>query len=323
MIDKYYIGVDVGGTSVKAIITDHLFHILHKKITPTEAIKGHEYVLSKIIKLIEDLIMIANVDISHISGIGIGLPGLVDIKNGISIELPNLGWKNIQTSEPFETYFNVPVFIDNDGNINAFGEKYFGAGKGINDLILLTLGTGVGGGIFVAGELLRGVNNLAAEVGHIIIQKHGEKCSCGGRGHFESYCSAKSMIRKAKELAMNNKQCILWELTNGNLDNLTAQMLDIGFDRNDKVCMDIIYETAQYLSLGLAGLINIFNPEVIIIGGGVSGSGERLLNPARKLISVHLLNVEAQSCRIELAQLGSEAGMLGACALVAKKIGAL
>jgi glucokinase len=273
------------------------------------------------VNMVNEMLKKAGAGMQDVYGIGIGLPGLVDVDNGISLDLKNLKWDNVNIAGYFSSYFNVPVFIDNDGNINSLGEKYFGAGIGVEDLIMITLGTGVGAGIIVGGQLLRGVRNLAGEIGHMTIQKDGELCSCGNKGCFESYCSAKSMVNEAKRLLSIDNTSVLWKLANGNVANLTAEMIDRGYGLNDSVCVRVAGRMTEYLSIGLASLIHIFNPAKIIIGGGVSGMIDRHLVPLRQSVESKLMNAGLQHCSIEIAQLGGDSGMMGACILAAKKMG--
>ena len=322
-MEKYYIGVDVGGTAIKAVLTDAAFNALASSRIPTEASEGYEHISANMMNMLAALLAEAGVSGSDLYGICIGLPGLVDIKNGISLDLKNLRWDNIPIAEHFSRHFHVPVFIDNDGNLNALGEKYFGAGVGVDDFILITLGTGVGAGIIAAGELLRGAGNFAGEIGHMIIQKGGAPCPCGNNGCFESYCSATGIVNEAKRLALSDAASVLWELANWDMENLTAEMLDAGFELNDGVCRQVVGSLIEYLAAGLASLIHIFNPAKIIIGGGVSGMGDKLLIPLRSEVERRLMNAGLQSCGIETARLGGNAGMMGACVLTAKKLGVL
>jgi glucokinase len=320
---KYYIGVDVGGTAIKAVLADSAFNSLITSRIPTEAAKGYEYIAANMMDMLAVMLEKAEACSRDLYGISIGLPGLVDVENGVSLDLKNLKWDHIRIAEHFSGRFNVPVFIDNDGNLNALGEKYLGAGTGVDDFILITLGTGVGAGIISGGELLRGAGNFAGEIGHMIIQKDGAPCSCGSKGCFESYCSAKSIVNAAKQLAAADRASVLWSLTNGDMENLTAEMLHRGFELKDGVCVHVIDRMIEYLGIGLASLIHIFNPARIIIGGGVSGMGEKLLAPLREKVKRRLMNPELQSCGIEAARLGGNAGMMGACILTAKKLGLL
>jgi glucokinase len=318
---KYFIGIDVGGSAIKAVITDSGFNVVTTGRITVEATGGFGRLAEKMVKLINDMLKKAGTGMEEVHGMGIGLPGLVDVDKGLSLDLKNLKWDNVDVAGYFSGCFNIPVFIDNDGNINALGEQYFGAGIGVADLIVITLGTGVGAGIIMGGELLRGVRNLAGEVGHMTIQKDGELCSCGNKGCFESYCSAKSMVNEARRILSNDNTSVLWELTNGNIANLTAEMLDRGYGLNDSVSVRVISGMIDYLSIGLASLIHIFNPAKIIIGGGVSGMIEKLLVPLRQSVERKLMNVDLQRCSIEIAQLGGDAGMMGACVLTARKLG--
>ncbi|MDK2903748.1 MAG: glucokinase, partial [Clostridiales bacterium] len=253
-------------------------------------------------------------------GIGLGIPGLMDIEKGISLFAGNLSWENIQVLQPFKDRFQVPVYMDNDVRVNALGEWYFGAGRGVKNMVLITLGTGVGAGIIIDGKMLRGPQSAAGEVGHMIIVEDGPACTCGSRGCLEVFASATGMMRRCKELMLENRDSLLWQMCDGDIDKVRTYMIDKAHDQGDKVGRQVMAETAYYLGIGLTNVVNIFNPELVVIGGGVSKAGERLLGPARDFVNKRAMVVQRQHYKLVTAQMLDEAGMLGACTLVKENL---
>ena len=313
---NYYVGIDLGGTNIKGMIMNDRLQVIIKKIFPTPQRKPPEETFTAIINLVEAMMGESAVCIEDVLGIGIGIPGLIDSRVNKVFNAANLLWSDMDVGIPLRDYFKKPVYAENDGNVNALGEMYFGAGKGFGDIVLLTLGTGLGSGIVVGGQLLHGASHVAGEVGHMVIESDGELCSCGKRGCFESCCSATAMVRYARKFAIENPDTLLLKYASGNPLAITCEMIDYGFDAGDAVSQKTIETFAQKLSIGLVNLINLFNPEVIIIGGGLSRSGERILKPVRKQVEDSLMH-PVQRCKILAGELGSDAGVMGACSIVA------
>lgn len=320
MANKYIVGIDLGGTTIQTVLTDEDYNVIAKYKSDTLAKEGPNAVIGRMMDAIDHVLEVSNLTRQDLMGIGLGIPGLMDADKGISIFSGNLGWENVQVLQPFRDRFHVPVYMDNDVRVNALGEWYFGAGKGVKNMILLTLGTGVGSGIIIDGKMLRGPQSAAGEVGHMIIVEDGPACTCGSRGCLEVFTSATGMIRRCKELMLENRDSLLWQLCEGNIDKLKAHMIDKAYDQGDKVGRQVMVETAYYLGIGLTNLVNIFNPELVVIGGGVSKAGERLLGPAREFINKRAMVVQRQHYRLVAAQLSDEAGMLGACTLVKENL---
>ena len=216
-------------------------------------------------------------------------------------------------------HFGVPVFAENDANVNALGEMHFGAGKGYKDILLITLGTGLGCGIISGGKLLHGKSHVAAEAGHMVIETNGDQCICGKRGCFESCCSGTALTRYARRLALEYSETSLVRYSDGNLFAINGEMIQRGFDEGDLVCKKVLEVFSQKLSVGLTNLINLFNPGIVIISGGVSRLGDRILIPTRKLVEDNLMH-PIQKCEIVQGQLDNEAGVMGACSLAAEAL---
>ncbi len=313
---NYYVGIDLGGTYIKGMIMDEALQVVIGKSTATPQKEPPQSIFLAIINLIEFMAAESEIDMEDVSGIGMGIPGLIDSRNNFVFNAANLGWINIDAGQYIQEYFNKPVYTENDGNINALGEMHFGAGRGFGNLLLLTLGTGLGSGFIINGEVLHGASHVAAEAGHMIIETDGARCSCGKRGCFESCCSATAFTRYAREIVKENPDSLILQYASGNLQAITGEMISKAWDEGDVAAKQVIEIFAQKLSIGLVNLINLFNPEIIIIGGGVSKSGERIMKPTRYHVENSLMH-PIQRCKIVTGELGSDAGVMGACSLVA------
>ncbi|HTY13313.1 MAG TPA: ROK family protein [Candidatus Omnitrophota bacterium] len=289
---KIIIGIDLGGTKIAAAAADECGCILSEIIVPTEAKKGKKQVIHNVVKAINALTISLR---AKIEKIGVGVPGPIDFKTGIVIDPPNLpGWKQVNLKAELGKHFRAPIFIDNDANCAALGEAEFGAGMHANDFIFITVSTGIGGGIIIDRKLYRGVNGSAGEFGHMIIDPSGFKCGCGNKGDLEAMASGTSIKTRSGEDAM---------------------AIHIEAQQGDKKALKVIEETAKYLGIGIANLVNILNPELVVVGGGLSNMGELLLKPTRKEFNKHALALPKRSVKIVRAKLGARAGLLGAIAL--------
>ncbi|AEE96034.1 ROK family protein [Mahella australiensis] len=320
MNEKYIAGIDLGGTTIQTVLTDENYNIVTKYKSDTLAKEGPDAVIERMMDAIDHVLEESKLSKEDLLGIGLGIPGLMDIEKGISLFAGNLSWENIQVVQPFKDRFNVPVYMDNDVRVNALGEWYFGAGRGVKNMVLITLGTGVGAGIIIDGKMLRGPQSAAGEVGHMIIVEDGPACTCGSRGCLEVFASATGMMRRCKELMLENRDSLLWQMCDGDIDKVRTHMIDKAHDQGDKVGRQVMAETAYYLGIGLTNVVNIFNPELVVIGGGVSKAGERLLGPARDFVNKRAMVVQRQHYKLVAAQMLDEAGMLGACTLAKENL---
>ena len=286
------IGIDLGGSKIAGVLATPSGKVLMDVHIPTEAKKGKKQVIENIKKAIRMLIRSHKV---KIKAIGIGAPGPILYEKGIVIEAPNLpGWKKVHLKEILEKQFKVPVFVDNDANCAALAESWFGAGKFVKHFIYLTVSTGIGGGIIINKRLYRGAIGSAGEFGHMTIHIKGPKCGCGKYGHLEALASGSALRKKT---------------------GMDAISLELAARQGDKKAQKAIAEIAHYLAIGIAGLVNIFNPEMVIIGGGLSNMRELLLTPIKKDFKKYALTLPAKSVRIVRAKLKTKAGVLAAVAL--------
>jgi len=319
---EYIVGIDLGGTNIKAALIDNSYNIVMRSMVETPYEKPAATTFERIIHVVEELLEKAKVNRSALLGIGIGIPGLTDNRTNIAHEVKFLKWSNTDVAKPIQEHFGVPVFAENDGSVNALGELYFGSGKWHKNMILLTIGTGLGAGIIINGELLRGRDYVAGEIGHMVIESNGDQCACGKFGCFESCCSGTALVRYARRFVLEYTDSVLLKYTGGDVSFINGEMIDRGYDEGDEACIKTIELFARKLSVGLVNLIDIFNPEIIVISGGVSRSGERILAPTRKLISESLMH-PIQECKVTTGKLGTDAGVLGASVVAARATGML
>ena len=311
---KHYFGIDVGGTFIKGAIVTEEGKIVVKSKIPTEHEKGGDAVVMNIKKLCDGLLSEAKMTYSDIEAIGMGVPGMIDSEAGIVVATNNLGWKNFEMVKKIEALTGLKAKIANDANAAALGEMKFGFGGTYKNIIMLTLGTGVGGGIIVDGKIVSGNKGAGAELGHSVIVMGGEPCTCGRRGCLEAYASATAIIRDTKRAMEKNKNSKLWEV--GSLDAVDGKTAFDYYD-TDADAKAVVDAYIGYLACGITDYANIFRPEAIILGGGVCAQGEALLAPLRKLLKENIFAKDlGPQVEILVAKLGNDAGSLGAAALV-------
>ncbi|MFH1904499.1 MAG: ROK family protein [bacterium] len=319
MNKTFLIGIDLGGTNLKTGLVNMDGKILKKIIANTG--EGKDIVLKQIVKAIKNIISKAGKDKSEIMGIGIGSPGLADSEKGIIRGLTNIeGFENVHMKEYVESALDIPTFIDNDVNIMAYGELKCGAGRNAMNIVCLTLGTGVGGGIIIDGKIYRGSSLSAGEIGHIPVNVDGPKCICGGRACLESYIGRDRIIKRTIEKLTRRKESIIPKLVEGDLEKITPKIVYEAAAAGDMLAIEIWRETAQYLATALAGIINVLNPELIVIGGGIANTGKYLFDPLRDMIKERIFPFLAEKIRIVHAQLGEEAGIIGSAMLAKDSI---
>ena len=308
------IGIDVGGTNVKIALVDGNGNIAYSNTAPTHAEMGLNYTIENIKQAIRDLITESRVE--NLEGIGFDFPGQIDYKNGVVKLAPNIpGWVDIPIAKIIEDEFHVPVKIDNDVHCAALGELKYGAGQGCENFICMTVGTGIGSGIVLDGKLIRGATNVAGELGHIKLSMHdGELCGCGDYGCLEAYASGPSIVKMAQDYIMGGKSTKYKEMAAGG--EITPYIVSEAAKQGDPVAQRIFTKTGEYIGFGLVSVINLLNPEKVIIGGGVAGAGDILFDPIRKVIKERAMKVAGSAVEIVPAKLGNNAGVIGASLLV-------
>ncbi len=313
-VRKYYVGIDLGGTFIKGGIVDDLGNIIYEDKAPTESDKGAEQVAENIAALVKKLLAKVGLGTDDVEGIGMGVPGMIDSKNGNVIYSNNLAWKDFAIGPKVAALTGLRVKIANDANVAALGEVKFGVAKGYENAILLTLGTGVGGGIVVDGKLVEGNKSAGAELGHAVIVAGGEQCTCGRKGCLEAYASATAIIRDTKRAMEANPNSKMWEI--GALDKVTGKT---AFDYKDvdEYAKAVVDGYIANLACGITNFANIFRPEVVILGGGVCAQGDELVKPLQVQLNKELFAGElGPQVPIVIAQLGNSAGLLGGAALL-------
>jgi glucokinase len=318
MKNQWIVGVDLGGTTTKIAFITLDGEIKTKWEIPTDNSEEGINITANIAKAIEDKLVELGKDRSELLGIGMGAPGPVDYELGIIRNAVNLGWKdNFPLQAQLEAATSLPAMIENDANCAALGEMWMGAGKGTKDLVFVTLGTGVGGGVIANGNIVRGVNGAGGEIGHItVVPNGGSRCNCGRYGCLETVTSATGIVRLAKELLSTaNVQGELADkfVQNG---NITAKEVFDAARNGDESAGQIVDKVAFYLGLALGGIANTLNPEKIVLGGGVSKAGDFLLDVVKKKFDEFAFSSVKESTGITLATLGNDAGVFGAAWLI-------
>ena len=281
----------------------------------TLSAEGVDNTLERIWKTIQELAQELDINIKNIKGIGLGIPGPV-LEQSIVAFFANFPWeRNINIKEKLEKLTGIETKLDNDANIIALGEAKYGAAKGSKSSVTVALGTGIGGGIYIDGKLVSGAKGAGGEVGHMKIVKDGKLCGCGQRGCFEAYVSATGLIREAVSRLTVNKQNLLYKMIDGDLMKLEAKDIFDAAREGDAFSLDLVDYEAEYLALGIANILNIINPEVVVLGGGVALAGDILLNPMREKMVKYALPVTLEELKIVQGVLGNEAGIKGAVGL--------
>jgi len=314
--NKPVVAVDIGGTKIMTAIFTAEGRVLAKDVRPTLGSEGVTRVIERICSAIESLLFSKNMEISQISAICIACAGGIDTGRGIVVTpSPNLpDWIEIPLADMIKKKFKADTFVLNDASAAALGEYRYGAGRGIENLVLLTLGTGIGGGIIADGMLYLGAVGGAGELGHMTIDADGPKCGCGNTGCLEMLASGKAIAKDAIERIKRGEKSSLADMVEGELNKITAETIGRAARSGDKLAQEVIARAAFYLGIGLVNIVNIFNPELVIIGGGMAGLGEMIIGQGRKMAAELPFSINARAARIVIAQLGNEAGIYGAAA---------
>jgi len=307
------LAIDLGGTKIVAAIISSKGQVMAREYCLTLADEGPEAVINRIFSAIDRLLSQRNINLSPLSGISIAAAGAIDFEKGLITSSPHLpGWHDVPLRDIVKERYKVNTFLMNDADAAALGEHYFGAGQGVNNLILLTVGTGIGGGIIINGRLYSGASGSAGEIGHTTIDINGPRCSCGNTGCLEALVSGTAVAKEAIKRIRQGERSSLTEVVGGKIANITAKEVSIAARDGDSLASEVVLKAATYLGVGLANVVNIFNPEMIIIGGGMAKMGDLLLNPARQVVKERAYQLSAQVVQIVPAQLGDDAGVLGA-----------
>ena len=312
-----YIGVDIGGTNLKAGLVDERGAVLATQKMKIAAISDQEELAQTLVLLTEGLAAEAGVPVGEVASIGVGVPGVVEIRSGFIVYTCNLPLRNVPLRRLFRRRLPIPLYVENDANCAALAEYFAGAGRGSKRFVTITLGTGIGGGIIHNGKIFHGSNGMAGEVGHMSIVYGGEPCPCGRRGCWERYASASALKRLTAEAIAAHPQSVLAQVVAENDGRVSGQSAFMAARRGDSVGRQVCEQYIDYLADGIVNLVNIFQPDTLAIGGGVSNeSEEQLLLPLRQKVAQQSIPCNRDKMtRIVTAQLGTQAGIIGAALL--------
>ena len=322
---RYIIGVDLGGTNIVAgAMPEDGSREIAIRSEPTRASQGAEAVVDRIARMIDtviaETIAETNAKREDFAGVGIGSPGPLDRERGIVIVTPNLGWRNFPLRDEVSKRVGLPASLDNDANCATLGEWWCGAAKGARHVIGITIGTGIGGGLILDGRLFHGASDVAGEIGHTTIDSTGRRCNCGNYGCLEAYASGPAIAERAREALEGGEPSILPKLVDDDLSKITAQLVYDAAKKDDDVARQVVRETANFLGAGVANLLNIFNPDVVVIAGGVTQAGAPLFEPLRAEVRRRAFRPAVEACKILPGTLRGSAGVVGAVATFKQQV---
>ena len=311
---EYCIGVDLGGTNIAAGIVDlNTKKIVRKDSIKTNAPRPCEEISRDIVGLCKRLCSQMDLTIKDMRWIGIATPGIV--KNGMVVTASNLGWSNAYLVESVKRQSGIDAFAANDANAATYAEAMWGVGKGTDSLVAITLGTGVGGGIVINGKIWEGINGFAAEIGHIIVDMEGRTCSCGKRGCLESYCSATSLVKDTKRIMKLYPDSKMWDMVDGDVSRINGVIPFRARERGDAAAKQVVDDFIKYLAMGVSNIINIFQPDIVCIGGGLSAERDNLIVPLRERVERLSFGLKNKKTRVEAAKFMNDAGIIGGALL--------
>lgn len=321
MSGKYLIGVDLGGTNVRAAVVDRGGCILGDARNPSLAMEGPDVTMPQIVKTIQDAMGRAGVDAAEVCGIGMAVPGRHIAKEGIVLWSPNFkDWGGLQLLGPITEELGISSYMGNDVNVAALGEFRFGAGRDVNSLVMMTLGTGVGGGIILDGRLWAGANEGGGEIGHQVINPNGRQCGCGNFGDLESQAGKEAIIDRALRKIYQGRKTVLTDRLERKYLELTPAMIAQAAGEGDELAIEVMAETGYWVGIGAANAINFLNPEMVVIGGGISQAGPVLWDPILRTVRANALKEALDICRVVPSDLGDDAGVMGGVVLVLQEM---
>lgn len=307
MSHKFIVAIDLGGTNLKSALLDSNYKIKERRVLNTKSFKKKESLIAAIVDSVKKIIRDNQLSKNDILGVGLGLPGPIDVRNGLVHFFPNIpGWKEVRLKNILERSLSLPIFLDNDANLMALAEYKLGAARGSKNAICITLGTGVGGGIILDGRLYRGSSFAAGEIGHIPINEKGPRCNCGGVACLETYIGNNAILRDARDLFKRD---------------VSLEELSRLARKQNKKAKTIWSKVGSRLGTAFVGVVNLFNPDAIVIGGGVANAGKILFARVRETIAKRAMNVQARRVKVFKTKLGSDSGLIGAAILVKQSLG--
>ena len=316
-MNSYVVGIDIGGTKLATVVADKDGNILQKVRKPTESEKGAHHAVQLLLEMVDEAIDLAGLRREDISGIGVSCGGPLDTKTGIIYSPPNLpGWDALPLKEMIESEFHIPTVIENDANASALAEARFGGGRGYDYVLYMTMSTGIGGGIIADGEIYHGANDSAGEVGHQILLPDGPLCGCGQYGCLEALCSGPAIARRAQEAIADQPHTKILALADGQIDRVRSEHVLQAARDSDALAIALVEETAYYMGWGIANLVNILNPQIVLLGTIAVAAGDLLLDPIRRTVTEMAMQRPLEIVKIMPAELGDSIGDLAAISLV-------
>ena len=309
----YHLGIDLGGTNIAVGVVDENFKIVGRGKMKTNAPRPADEICDDMATAVKMAVENAGLTMDDIDTIGIGAPGSINPHTGMIAVSNNLQFEKVPMGPMLKERLGRDVFIENDASAAAYGEFLAGAGRGTQDMVAITLGTGVGGGVIIGGKLFSGSNLAGGELGHTVIVQGGEQCTCGRKGCWEAYASATGLIKLTKASMEANPNSKMWELCDGDINNASGRTAYDGMRANDEAAKEVVKKYEDYVACGITNMVNIFQPEVLCIGGGISKEGDTLLAPIVEVVEAERFtkNVEKQTV-VKIAELGNDAGIIGA-----------
>lgn len=313
---KYNLGIDLGGTNIKVGVVDEDYNIIGRASVKTNLPQPDAVIADSIATAARMACENAGITMDDVSSVGIGTPGSANRTTGIVLYANNLGFRNTDLRGLLRERIGIDAYVENDANAAAYGEMLAGAAKGLSDVIVITLGTGVGGGIIIGGKIYGGYNFCGAELGHTVIAYGGRHCTCGRDGCFEAYCSATALVAMTKEAMLEDNSSKLWELADSSIDNIDGKTAFDAMRLGDATGTAVVDKYINYLGCGLVNMINIFQPQMVLLGGGVCKEGEYLTKPLEEIIRHDSYCIDDKLLpKLGIAKLGNDAGIIGAAFL--------
>lgn len=314
------VGVEIGVDFISVIITDFAAQIVWRHREPTAADQGQHTVIGRTIEIVKNGIEKTKPDYRHVLGMGVGVPGLVDISSGILLFAPNLEWRDVPLHQLLRDEFDFPIYLDNEANMAALGESYFGVARGARSVLYVSAGVGLGGGIVLNGELMPGATGVTGEIGHITMLRDGALCNCGNRGCWETLVSQSAVFRRIQAAVQAGDPSTLAEATGGDLTSLTVALVVEAARRGDAVAQTALADTAVDLGVGIANLVNVLNPEIVVFGGMLSLASDYLMPTVQRVICEHALKWSVAPMSLKVAAHGSDAAVMGGIAAVYHRV---
>lgn len=310
----YYIGIDLGGTNIAVGLVNEEGRIIAKTETPTLASRPYQELIKDMAACAKKVMEEAKITEDELHSIGVGIPGVAD-KDGMVIFCTNLGWRNVPLRAELQQYINKPVYMDNDATVAGWAEYQAGVSRGTDSSVFMTLGTGLGSGIVMNGKIWAGAHGAGSELGHLVIEVDGVPCTCGKRGCAERYCSATAIIRMAREACADAPNCLIMRAVEGDMDKINAKVVFDAAKEGDSVAMQVFNRFVKYLAIAINNVISFIDPDMIILGGGVSRAGDFLLDAVKAALPEYLFYPTLKQPELRIASLGNDAGIIGAALL--------